>query len=68
MPIESDDPPLGWARVTYDRAHAVDDNQCAHTTLTTHACDRCSSEVLAFLEKVVARKDIDRAFDDGGDA
>ena len=65
VPIENDDPPLGWARVTYERVRALDDNkQFEQTTLTTHACEDCAVEALAFLEKPA--KTIDDAFDHGG--
>ena len=64
-PIESDDPPLGWARVTYERAHTQDNKQTAYTTLTTHVCEGCAVKTLAFLEKEPT-KTIDDAFDHGG--
>ncbi len=63
-PIDTDDPPIAWARVTFERIHTVDD-KTAHTTLTTHACGACAVETLVFLEKV-PRKSIDDAFDHGG--
>lgn len=62
--IECDDAPLGWALVKYEQVAVVEERTLL-TTLTTHACESCSAEVLAFLEKKTPRKDIDRAFDDG---
>ena len=63
VPIDNDDPPLGWARVTYERVHLVNDKH-AQTTLTTHACGGCAAEALTFLEKPA--KSVDDAFDHGG--
>lgn len=62
--IEYDDPPIGWALVSYQRVATLGD-QTQSTVLTTHACENCSAEVLAFLEDP-PKKNIDRAFDDGG--
>lgn len=64
--IDGDDLPIGWARLTFERAHAIDDKQTARTTLTTHACGDCTVEILVFLEKKPIRKPIDEAFDHGG--
>jgi hypothetical protein len=63
-PIDSDDPPLGWARVTYERVQLIDDKKHAQTTLTTHACEGCADATLLFLEK--PSRTIDDAFDHGG--
>jgi hypothetical protein len=66
---ERDEAPFGWSIVNYQRlAPAEDGQQTQFTTLTTHACASCSPEVLSFLEKESPGKDIDRAFDHGGDA
>jgi len=65
-PIESDDPPLDWARVTFERVHMGDDKKTVHTTLTTHACGDCAIETLVFLAKTPSAKTIDDAFDHGG--
>ena len=61
----ADDLPIDWARLTFERAHALDD-QPTRTTLTTHACGECTVEILVFLEKKTVRKPIDDAFDHGG--
>jgi hypothetical protein len=70
MVIESDNAPFGWAVMTYQRDHHESiegERQLARTSLTTHACGGCCTEILAFLEKVTLdRSDVDRAFDDGG--
>ena len=58
-PVERDGAPVNWARVSYRRD--------PHASLLTHACPECSGEILAFLEKTRAR-DVDRAFDHGGEA
>jgi hypothetical protein len=68
VPVDTADPPIGWACVTYERVHALDDSRSARMTLTTHACERCADETLAFLERVTAGRDVDRAFDGGGAA
>ena len=62
----SNDPPLGWALVTFCCYTTDDLTQTILTTLTTHACWSCSTEVLAFLEKAgPPNKEVDRAIDDG---
>jgi hypothetical protein len=68
-PIEDDDAPVGWATVSYQCIEAVGESveETQVKLLTTHACESCAVEVLAFLEKA-ASEDIDRAFDHGGDA
>lgn len=63
-PVESDDPPLDWARLAFERVHTVEGKD-THTTLTTHACSGCAVEILIFLEKA-PKKSIDDAFDHGG--
>jgi hypothetical protein len=64
--IDDADLPRGWARLTFERTHAIDDKPPARTTLTTHACGDCTVEILVFLEKKTLRKPIDDAFDHGG--
>ena len=69
-PMEQDEPPIGWATLAYQRDFvemAEGPRQISRQYLTTHACIGCCDEALAFLEKS-ARPDVDRAFDDGGDA
>lgn len=70
--VEHDDAPLGWATLAFQRdfVETTDgDRQLTRQYLTTHACAGCCDEALAFLEKSArARPDVDRAFDDGGEA
>jgi hypothetical protein len=68
--IEHDDAPIGWATLAFQRDTVDTDETPSMITrqyLTTHACTGCCAEVLAFLEKST-RPDVDRAFDDGGEA
>jgi hypothetical protein len=71
-PVEQDDVPIGWATLAFQRDlvethRAGGDRLLKRQYLTTHTCPDCCDEALAFLEKAT-RPDVDREFDDGGDA